>query len=642
MCGINGIISLTGKPIENLKNKILSMNELLYHRGPDYDGIFISEDKDIGIGNTRLSIVDAVSKFNVPFKSKDGNYILSYNGEIYNFKELKKYLIGKGVYFSTNSDTEVLMQGLIYSGKKFLKLIDGCWSFCFYDNFKKEVLLSRDLLGEKSLYYYINSQEELLFSSEIPPILRAAEKIFDIDFNSAVSSFMYRASQPGKTLIKDIFKLKSGKGIFIKIGNRNLTKETLQKLNIEKYIEFFKNEPSEDEVLELYEKLLLDSCLLRKPNEVKFVNSLSGGIDSGILAYYTNKVNDSSLNTIFGLSQGQNFQNKLDISEIEASRLAAKKIKSNHYHFNMFKYNNLQIYRKQAANSYDGIFCEGVISYQLLAKQAKEMGAKVLINSDGGDEVLCGYDVDKKLIKNLNYFSDKKLRKKLLIFFINKLSNFGLYNNNFKREILNLSNFQEKPLSFKPSHGGTELAFIKSIFIPELLEQQNSLYGTIRKEYKSISNEFDISQKLALSYACNSMPDYFNTRSDRGIMRESVEVRLPMQSLELVALMISTPMNWKLKNNFSKYPLRKLVEQKISKKIAFRKKQGFAQPIWVKEKFEKELKLEEVIRESEIFRNEPFSKEAKKYLISKKNKRERWFAYSLSLVKNNLKNKSYT
>ena len=98
---------------------------------------------------------------------------------------------------------------------------------------------------------------------------------------------------------------------------------------------FFKNEPSEDEVLELYEKLLLDSCLLRKPNEVKFVNSLSGGIDSGILAYYTNKVNDSSLNTIFGLSQGQNFQNKLDISEIEASRLAAKKIKSNHYHFNM-------------------------------------------------------------------------------------------------------------------------------------------------------------------------------------------------------------------------------------------------------------------------------------------------------------------
>ena len=214
MCGISGIISLNGRPIPHAEKRINRMNELLKHRGPDAQGYFISKDNLVALGNTRLAIVDAANNFNVPMQSLNQRQVITFNGEIYNFQELKSNLEKKGIVFNTNSDTEVLLNGLKNEGENFLQKLDGFWSFAYYDESKKEVLMSRDLLGEKSLFYY-KSKNEFIFASEINPILEIAEEGFEVDTGSIVSCFRYRAAPPKKTLVKDVHRIEAGYGFKI-------------------------------------------------------------------------------------------------------------------------------------------------------------------------------------------------------------------------------------------------------------------------------------------------------------------------------------------------------------------------------------------------------------------------------------------
>ena len=160
MCGISGILSLNGQPIENLQNKIKLMTKLLHHRGPDQEGFFISQNKNFGLSNNRLSIVSPKEFIDLPF-SKNKNEFLSFNGEIYNYKSLRENLKNKGINFITSTDTEVLYEFLInYKFENFEK-INGMWSFAFYNENKNELLLSRDLLGERHLFYTIDSNTNI-------------------------------------------------------------------------------------------------------------------------------------------------------------------------------------------------------------------------------------------------------------------------------------------------------------------------------------------------------------------------------------------------------------------------------------------------------------------------------------------------
>ena len=136
-----------------------------------------SPDNKVVLGNTRLSIVDPKNKFKVPLESKNYQNVLTFNGELYNYKELRSLLDEDKKLFRTDSDTEVMLYGLQKMGEKFLRLADGFWSFCYYEKEKNEILLSRDLLGEKSLYYYINSKKELIFY-QINQIINISEEPF--------------------------------------------------------------------------------------------------------------------------------------------------------------------------------------------------------------------------------------------------------------------------------------------------------------------------------------------------------------------------------------------------------------------------------------------------------------------------------
>ena len=278
MCGIVGIYSLNNTKIPNLKSRLKKMIELINYRGPDYTGYYINDTSSFGMANNQLSIVSPNKKIKLPL-TYDGNTFLSFNGEIYNFLDLKdKYKI-EDKKFIYKTDTEILYHFLNNKSKNFSDL-NGAWVFAHYDKNKHVLQLGRDTLGERNLYYYIN-KNELIFSSEIRPIFKANQIKFSIDNVGLQDMWKYYSCRDNKTIIQDCFKLTPGKLKVFDYKNKKIgiSKEIeLPILEIDKYSDFFLKSTN-DEILQKFKDILFEEINLRFPKLVDLYSSLSGGID---------------------------------------------------------------------------------------------------------------------------------------------------------------------------------------------------------------------------------------------------------------------------------------------------------------------------------------------------------------------------
>ena len=604
MCGIAGIYNINGGSTSNLTARIHIMADLLQHRGPDCTDFHIDSNNQFAFANTRLAISDPDSQITQPWTSPDRKFALTFNGEIYNDLHLRNDLISKGSTFHSNQDTEVLFNGLVRKGPDFLNDIDGMWAFAFYNANDDSLILSRDVLGERQLFYYINGNE-IIFASEIPPLLHSIQKIMSLDTDQIMHSLRFGAPQPGETLISGIKKLNPGHILKVKNGEINTYRFT--KLRPEVWFDFFESNPDQISVENKFSELFSEVCLRRVPRDIPYISTLSAGIDSTLVSLYSSNFGNTHIDTLFASSHEDDLKSVeyASLNDKDASLKIASQINSNHHIVNLDTIDSVEVLRNVASNSFDGMLEEGTAAFQMLGIRGRELGVKVMLISDGPDEFLAGYNHDANLIRE-NYKGDK--------------------------------------LAFDfPTNHETNNNEIMSFMFPEYDSNRlTSYFGKIDKCYESILGFLDTSQLIALSYASYSIPDYNNLRSDRGFMAASIESRSPFLAPQMVEFLIALPHRFRIDQKYSsKAILRNIVDKKLGSYVSNRPKKGFSEPLWYNSDLKDALKFDEVISDPQTLQILPFSKSFKEKPYSKPFHKIRWSMYALAKMHDNLKSKRY-
>ena len=611
MCGISGIISIDGKPIVSLEKRLELMTKNLHHRGPDKFGIYHTPKKNFGFSNNRLSIVSPNEDVLLPFTKDQKNY-LSFNGEIYNYEKIKDTLKKDNIKFSTNTDTEVLYEYLKKFKKKKLDDLNGMWTFAFYNQEKHELLLSRDLMGERHLFYTIIGNE-LIFCSEVKPIIMSSLIRHELDFESVITSWKFNACAPGRTLIKNISRLKPGTNLIFKDKKIELIK--FQKLKLKKWLEFFKEKPSIEKIDEEFNKLLKEEINIRLPKDVGFTTPLSGGIDSSILVKIIRE-KIKKLSTFYAISNDvqETFEHKeLDgMSETSFAEYLSNKLKTNHEIIKTDKDTSVKELKEASKNCFDGCVDFGVVNYSLLSKYVNNRKEKVIMFAEGPDELIGGYQVDIEADKIDKFFFKRK-------YLLNLLKNKFI--KNLVVKLLKLKKnvefeFKYDPFYTRVNHSVCPNDFLRSIIKNFDFNKLND-YGSIDKGYEDIFSDLDNTQKRSLVYATKTLPDMFNLRTDKAFMKFSVEARLPFQAINLVEFFIAMPREYRFKKNLGKFYLREYAKKNIDQILASGIKQGMGFALWENKDVQNYLKMEETIKDTNFFSFFPFKKNIKEILLDK-------------------------
>jgi asparagine synthase (glutamine-hydrolysing) len=368
MCGIAGIKFLDQKVDVDIDDVLKSMS----HRGPDAQQHKLINNAHLF--HSRLSIIDLDTRSNQPFTDPTGRYSVVFNGEIYNFRELRKTL---DYAFRTESDTEVLLALLIIRGKDAIRELDGMFAFAFFDSFKGNAILARDIFGEKPLYYSVLNGN-IYFASEIRTLLKLTQRKGLISKNQ-LSNWLHWQTIPGdSTLLDDIFQVKPGS--FIEFDCQNKKTKSLfweiQKFRTQQYT-------NQEEILRNLDILIHNAVSKRLVSDVPFASFLSGGIDSSIISMLASKELSSRLNTFtIGFAEDK-------FSEHIEARALAKQFGTNHHEFILhpdYLFQNLECF----FNSMDFPTADGMNSY-IISSVTRKQGFKMALSGLGGDEWFMGY-----------------------------------------------------------------------------------------------------------------------------------------------------------------------------------------------------------------------------------------------------------
>ena len=370
MCGIAGILHFNS--LEDANTRVLSMTNALQHRGPDASGFF--HDRSISFGHRRLSIIDLSDASNQPFHDHTGRYILVFNGEIYNYSELKREL--SNYPFVTSSDTEVLMAAFCTWGINCLNKLDGMFAFSVWDKVEETLWLVRDRMGVKPLYFFQDANF-FLFSSEKRSILKSSLIKIEIDEQSMFEYLSFQSTGYPSAMIKGIQQVKAG--TYVKV--------TKQSCEVKSYWDITETRSNEFEDLKQINghvfNLLLQAVKKRKVSDVGLGVFLSGGIDSSAIVGLLSLGNDQRINT-FTLASSIKEYDESNYAEQVAKRYSTSHVKV------LLEPSQMLSNIMDGLNAMDSPTADGINTY-LISKSIREIGLKVALSGIGGDELFLGY-----------------------------------------------------------------------------------------------------------------------------------------------------------------------------------------------------------------------------------------------------------
>jgi asparagine synthase (glutamine-hydrolysing) len=575
MCGIAGIVNFDGFAVS--PQAIKTMTTCLKHRGPDDEGHVLLSSRalcpavefrdpseignysrcNIALGHRRLSIIDLSEAGHQPMSNEDGSVWIVFNGEVYNFQEIREDL---GQHkFRSRSDTEVILHAYEEWGIDAVKKFNGMFAFVLLDLRLNRLFLVRDRIGKKPLYYFQDGKR-LIFASELKAILSLPDVPRELDPNGAASYFSHGYIPSPRTILKTHHKLEPGHVFSVDLGGTRQNKVAYWSLQVAPDYE-----TAEEEWCEAIRDLLLDATRLRLVSDVPVGAFLSGGIDSGSVVAMMAQSAGNHCNTFTIGFEEEEF------SELENARAVAQRWRTNHKE-KVLRPDALSIF-SDLVYQYDEPFADSsaIPTFYVCGEARKHV--TVALSGDGGDELFAGYK---------NYFSSMQdMRFDVLPDFLKRLLRvvytdvpYLRYRSWFARAALPNDEFycRHKTTTFDP-------VFRKKLFQPEFYRQVEDFddFDLFRSFYRQGGKD----PLTAMEYldVKTYLPEDILTKVDRASMYHSLEVRIPLLDYRLVELAFRIPSTLKLRNGEKKAILRKAMKDFLPEPVLQQKKMGFAVPL---------------------------------------------------------------
>ncbi|EIM63569.1 asparagine synthase (glutamine-hydrolyzing) [Desulfobacter postgatei] len=591
MCGITGLVHFDGRKTDI--ETLIRMNRSLAHRGPDEEGYFINKAADaslrenaqvplrtlnngyvrgrnhnktsVGFGHRRLSIIDLATG-QQPLSNEDGTIWISFNGEIYNFQEIKQELLAKGHVFQTNSDTETIVHAYEEWGTKSVERLRGMFAFAIWDENQQQLFLARDRVGKKPLYY-AHDDKQFVFGSEIKAVLAAKDMDRSIDLTALSDYFSLLYVPAPKTIFNSIKKLPAAH--YAVVDHTGMTVSRYWDLCFEP-----EQNTSENKIMENLVEILTESTQMRMISEVPLGAFLSGGVDSSAIVALMSGVSPEPV-----VTNSISFS-EAAYNEAEYARQVASLFNTSHNEFHVTP-EAIPIIEKLAWH-YDEPFADSsAVPTYYVSKMAREK-VTVSLSGDGGDENFAGYrryymDARENLVRNMV----PELFRQPLFGFLGKLYPKADYLPQIFRGKAFLSNVARDPLEAyyfsmcavhdmdKPDYFNTET--MKELKGYHTVDFFRAIYDNApAPDHLSRIQYLDIQ-----TYLC----DDILTKVDRASMAVSLEVRCPILDHVFMENAAKIPSRLKLKGLEGKHIFKKALKKHLPHDILYRKKMGFGVPI---------------------------------------------------------------
>ena len=562
MCGIVGCWQKDDTKVDS--EMIVKMRDTMVTRGPDDEGIWVNGA--IGLGHRRLSILDLSSKGHQPMASECGRFIIVYNGEVYNFREIRSELMSSGYRFQSNSDTEVVLKAYMHWGEKSVDRFVGMFAFGIWDVEKQCFFLARDRMGIKPLYYYMGNKV-VLFASRISALLTHADCPKDIDIDALGLYLQIGFVAAPWSIIKGVKKLQPGHYAWIDMeGVREHCYWSINTITIDNSL----NRTSEDENVERLDFLLREAVKLRLISDVPLGAFLSGGIDSSVVTAIMCQLSSKSPKTFtIGLKDSR-------YDESGYAMEISKHLGTDHYEYIIDSSDLLQLLDDNTIH-YDEPFADFSSLPAMMVSRLSRKQVTVCLSGDGGDELFAGYHYYSILSKlQYLYYLPPFLRKTSgRIISLVKNHNFSLLGQSLcQANVIESFAFMRSMIK---DYGQETILEGETLSIKDLFTQRSKLFSQLD----------DVSRVCRLD-AAYYLADDILQKVDVASMSVGLEARVPILDHRVVEFAMSLPMKHKLHRGQSKYLLKKVLSRCVPPRLFERPKGGFTLPL--REWFRGELK----------------------------------------------------
>ena len=565
MCGIAGILNFDGTALE--AGALENFTDSMYHRGPDGSGYEYFENRTIGLGHRRLSILDLSDAGKQPMSYADDRYSIAYNGEIFNFIELKQELEAKGFSFKSDTDTEVVIAAYIAWGKECQHRFNGMWALAIWDNKTKELFISRDRFGIKPFYYNC-SAKQFSFASETFAFkhLDSFDREIVLEHLQALQSDIYALEGRGLTLYKNLFSLLPGHCAIVTLEQGKVEQERWFDLN--NHIED-RSSYSFEENTKAFQELLYDSCQRRLISDVPVATALSGGLDSSSVYSTVNSIIKSGEVSRMNENSQQAFVATfpgLESDETAYAESVVKFLNGKAKYLPHTEVNTDLLERETTA--YDSFTNAPLYSVSSVYRGMRESGIVVSMDGHGVDEMLYGYrdmvyNLYNHQVQNNNFRESQEISKVLT----------DLYHPNYQQGLTQrLTQQMDQMSSFRGRAKSRFKQALRPIIKPTEFQRESYAWPNLETVVGSPYDfsDMEIPEKMLHNeFLQRTLPTLLRNFDFAGMIN-SVEIRMPFMDWRLVSFLYGLPMNQKIGQGYTKRIVRESMKGKLPEDVRLR------------------------------------------------------------------------